>query len=97
MKIIELFERINTNILVVDVQPAYDKYCHKVALDICNLLNKQTGNIVVMYNGGEVTNDSLADIQNYYIDMGLDSELIEDNKIKFVEKEYAFLRGWIMM
>ena len=95
MKPSELFERANTNILVVDVQPGYHKWCKTVAPKICKLLNSQTGRIVAMYNDEEMTGDTLEDVYGYYIDNGLNSELIDEGKIKFVEKQYAFLRGWM--
>jgi hypothetical protein len=95
MKPKELFERTSTNILVVDVQPAYRHHCNKVVGKICRLLNDQTGQIVVLFNDEEMTNDALYDVQQYYIDHGLNPELIEDGKIKFIEKQYAFFRGFM--
>jgi hypothetical protein len=95
MKFADLFERASTNILVVDVQPSYDKWCKQVAPKICNLLNSQSGKMVVMFNDEEMTGDTLDDVYNYYVEYGLNPELIEEGKIKFVEKQYAFLRGWM--
>lgn len=95
MKVEELFERVGTNILVVDVQPAYRHHCDRIARKVCNLLNQQMGKKVVMYNNEELTNDTLEDIYDYLINKGLNSELIEDEAITFVEKEYAFFRGWM--
>jgi hypothetical protein len=95
MKPKELFERVNTNLLVVDVQPGYSHHCNRIAGKICNLLNTHTGNKVVMFNNEELTGDTFEDIYQYYIDHGLNPELIEDKEIKFIEKEYAFLRGWM--
>jgi len=95
MKVTDLLERVNTNILVVDVQPAYNKFCRFVAPKICNLLNSQSGKMVAMFNDEEMTGDTLDDVYNYYVEYGLNPELIEEGKIKFVEKQYAFLRGWM--
>jgi len=95
MKVAELFEGVNTNILVVDVQPGYRHHCNRIAGKVCNLLNQQSGKKVVMFNSEELTNDTLEDVQQYYMDYDLDPELIEDGSIKFVEKEYAFFRDWM--
>lgn len=95
MKPSELVERVGSNVLVIDVQPAYGHHCNKIASKVCNLLNHQQGKIVIMYNNEELSGDTLEDIYQYYIDYGLDPELIEDGKIKFIEKEYAFFRGWM--
>src|ERR1035441_6990763 len=92
MKVEELFERVSANILVVDVQPAYKHHCNRVARKICTLLNQQQGKRVVMYNNEDLTSDTLEDIYDYYIDKGLNPELMDDGVITFVEKEYAFFR-----
>jgi hypothetical protein len=95
MKVEELFERVGTNILVVDVQPAYRHHCDRIARKVCNLLNQQMGKKVVMWNGEDYTNDTIEDVQQYYIDKGLNPELIENGSIKFMEKQYAFFRDWM--
>lgn len=59
------------------------------------MLNDLTGRAIIMYNNEELTQDTIEDIQQYYIDYGLDPERLEDSRIKFVEKEYAFFRGWM--
>jgi hypothetical protein len=91
MKPSELFERINTNLLVVDIQPAYDKWCRRITPQICQLLNRQIGKKVVLFNGDELTNDRQADVIDYYLENGLN----DDVEIDYIEKEYGFFRSWM--
>ena len=93
MKVEELFERVGTNILVVDVQPAYNDWCGRIVPNICQLLNQQVGKKVVMFNDAEISADYLDDVKMYYLDNGLDEEILED--ITFIEKQYSFFRGWM--
>lgn len=93
MKSKELFESKSTNIVVCDVQPEYDKWCHKIVGPLCNFLNQQTGKIYVWYNGQGLSSDDMSDVQIYYEENGLDPEVT--GRIIFIEKEYGFLRNWM--
>lgn len=92
-------------IIIVDVQPAYgstptarrDGYtgATTIAPGLMNFLNDQTGSVLAYYNGaGEgLTEDEEYDVQNYFVENGLDENKIQG--IQFVEKTYGFFRTWI--
>ena len=94
MKICDLLESRGTNIVVVDVQPEYNRWCKIVAPGICELLNKSTGKIAAFYNDSEsgMSNDDLFDVQCYLTGWGLDEQKLKT--IQFIEKEYGFFRAW---
>lgn len=94
MKLHELInENLSANILVVDVQPAYDRWCGKVAPGIGNLLNKHTGGKYCLYNAEGLTDDSRQSVAMYLSENGMTDEAINDTK--FVEKSYGFFRSWM--
>lgn len=83
-------------IVVVDVQPSYDKWISFSVYDMCEYLNDSTGDILVFYVGKEysgITNDSKHDVINYYIDHGLDEEVLD--RMEFIDKGYGFFRSWM--
>ena len=86
-------ESMSTNILVVDIQPAYDPFCNKIAGKVANLLNKHQGNITVLYNAEGFTNDSEYDVFSYFQEYGVDDDKLEE--FNMVEKEYGFFREWM--
>ena len=86
-------ENLSTNILVVDVQPAYDRWCGKVAPGITNLLNRHTGGKYCLYNAEGLTDDSQQSVAMYLSENGMTEEAIDDTK--FVEKSYGFFRSWM--
>jgi hypothetical protein len=93
MKINDLFERVSTNILVVDVQPAYAHHCNRVISGVCDLLNNGIGKKVVYYNGNGLTDDSSGDVIDYMCENDLDPNNVDD--ITWLEKEYGFFRGFM--
>ena len=94
MKLYDLFEaNLTTNILVVDVQPSYDRWCKSVAPGIANLLNKHTGGRYCLYNAEGLTEDSQQSVAMYLSENGMTEEAIDDTK--FVEKSYGFFRSWM--
>lgn len=95
MTLEELFEGRSTNILVCDVQPGYRHHCDRIAPAICDLANSCTGQVVVLFNGEGLTDDSQYDVAEYLMEHGLESELWESNQLRFVEKEYGFFRAWM--
>lgn len=87
-----LTEQTNASIIVVDIQKEYQKFIHFKIWDFCHFLNNQR-RILYLYNGeslGMTSEDEL----KYFL---LENELEEDtlDSIDFIDKGYAFLRGWM--
>ena len=95
MKIKELNESQSTNVLVCDVQPGYKHHAKKISRKLCRFLNKQTGRIVIMYNGTESgqTDDTEYEVYEYLMKNGLSPKIAQS--AEYVEKEYGFLRSWM--
>lgn len=60
-----LKESTNTNLLIVDVQPAYADYSDSVLPGIQQMIERCNGKIVVMYNGWDIADDRVTDVMNY--------------------------------
>lgn len=96
-----LNERVSRShpVIIVDVQPAYQYqggYAQdNMTIDLMHFLNNQTGAIIAYYNGaGEgFTEDTKYDVQNYFVESGLDENQI--SRIQFIEKTYGFFRAWM--
>jgi hypothetical protein len=88
-----LTEAANTNILVVDVQPAYDAWSGAVVEGVANLLNRARSGIYVLYNAEGQTNDDYVDVINYMMEAGLTEEAAD--RINYFSKEYGFFRPWM--
>ena len=86
-------ESSNTNILVVDVQPAYDAWSGAVVEGVANLLNRSRSGIYVLYNAEGQTNDNYVDVINYMMEAGLQEEVAD--RINYFSKEYGFFRPWM--
>lgn len=88
-------------VLVVDLQPAFAKYhqagyaSSKLVRDTITMLKAldQSVPVVVLYVDEELSGDTLGSIQEFWEDHGADEELV--SRIRWVEKTYAFLRGWM--
>lgn len=93
MKIRDIVESSNTNILVVDIQPAYNTHCKHILPKVINLISKANNNVIVLYNGHGITDDTKDDVVLYYYEHGLDENIL--NNIQFVEKDYGFFRSWM--
>lgn len=94
MKLSELInENLSANLLVVDIQPAYDRWCHAVAPRVMQLLNSYTGTKYCLYNAEGLTDDDKHSVIEYYLENGLRQDRIDD--IQFVEKSYGFFRQWM--
>jgi hypothetical protein len=85
-----LNESKSTNVIIVDIQPAYDRYCKHLMPSLCEFLNNQTGKILILFNGEDLDLDSKNDVINYYLEYGLDEDKI--NKIEWKEKMYGYFR-----
>lgn len=86
-------ESTNTNILVVDVQPAYDAWSGAVVGGVAQMLNRAQSGIYVLYNAEEQTADDYVDVINYMIEGGLDEGVAD--RINYFSKEYGFFRPWM--
>ena len=96
MRIAELTEaNLGTNILVVDVQPAYDRWCGKVAPGICELLNRHKGKKYVLYNAQDVgVEDTEGQVAEYLYERGLDYDVMMEG-VEYFQKYYGFFRSWM--
>ena len=88
-------ESTNTNILVVDIQPAYDAWSGAVVEGVAQLMNRSRGGLYVLYNAEGQTGDTYADVINYLYEGGLNEQTA--NRIKYFSKEYGFFRPWMDM
>ena len=86
-------ESTNTNILVVDVQPAYDAWSGAVVGGVAQMLNRAQGRIYVLYNAEEQTADDYVDVINYMLEGGLNEEVAD--RINYFSKQYGFFRPWM--
>lgn len=103
MRLYQLEEGVNTNVLVVDIQPAYAPWADKIAPSVMNLLNRQTGEKYIMYNGinrtpdhgygGLSETDTEQDVIDYFLKHGLDQNQVKN--LTFIEKEFFFFREWM--
>lgn len=94
MKIEQLNEGISSDIIVVDVQPFYHNYHSHLTPKLVDLLNESSGDILYFYNGCEVgIEDKVPEVADYLIEHGLDEDRADE--IEFVEKSYAWFRGWM--
>jgi len=86
---------LGTNILVVDVQPAYDRWCGKIAPGVADLLNRHKGKKYVLYNAQDVgVEDTEGQVAEYLYEQGLDHDVMMDG-IEYFEKYYGFFRSWM--
>lgn len=88
-----LNERVGSNLLVVDVQPAYDRWCRRVTPGISALLNSHTGNRYCLYNADGLTDDTRESVAMYLGDHGVTEDALDG--INFFEKSYGFFRAWM--
>jgi hypothetical protein len=83
----------NTPIIVIDVQPAYDKWCGKIMPALTNFLNKSHGPVLCFFNDPEVGGNVEHEVVDYYLENGIEDDRL--NSIDFRPKTYAFFRGWM--
>ena len=83
----------NKNLIVVDVQPAYEQRCFHIS-DFCNFLNNYPSNkkIYYFYVGSDsgFTEDDKYSIIEWLYENECKEETID--RIKFIEKDYGFFR-----
>ena len=80
---------------MIDVQPAYEHYCNKIAGPLCNFLNGQNKPINIMFNGKSsgLTEDDESDVRVYFMEHGLNTDVMDN--AKYIDKEYGFFRSWM--
>lgn len=86
----------NPPLLVVDVQPAYaSAFRRHLVRDILVHIKRQPSDtpIVIVSVNEELSGDTPEDIQAFWSDSGMDEETFQ--RVTFIEKEYAFFRGWM--
>lgn len=87
-----LTEQINTNVMVVDIQPSYEKFIHFKIWEFCNFLNNQR-KILYLYNGESLGMDTKDELIMFLLENELKESKLKS--IQFIDKGYAFLRSWM--
>jgi len=93
-----LYESISKGepIIVVDIQPAYEKFCDDVISNdaFIQMINNQE-NILWFFNGDfdGLTNDNINTLKSWLLEYGITKKTLK--RITFKEKSYGFLRGWM--
>jgi len=98
MKLFELEEKrtygARGHAILVDFQPGYASvpgYDESIQ-NAVNYLNTFNGNALIFYNGMDVgMEDTLEEVEEHYAEYGLNTNA----DLNFMEKGYAFLRGWM--
>ena len=98
MKLFELEEKrtygARGHAILVDFQPGYASvpgYDESIQ-NAVNYLNTFSGNALIFYNGMDVgMEDTLEEVEEHYAEYGLNTNA----DLNFMEKGYAFLRGWM--
>lgn len=84
-------EKRKNNVIVVDVQPMYRSNIRFNMDEFVGFLNQQ-GKILYLFNGPDtVGGDSKEDINEWL----WHHDLMDSNKIKWVDKGYGFFRSWM--
>lgn len=90
-----------TGLLVVDLQPAYAKSSNYSSIS-AGLMQQVLAHIETMpdeapvlalHVNEDLSGDTLADVQDFWLERGADDSVID--RIRWSEKSYAFLRGWM--
>ena len=87
-----LVEYASKSTIVVDVQPAYEKYIRFDMDKFSDFLNKQKS-ILYFFNGPDLGNEAEMDVMYWLMDYGVDDDTID--RIKFIDKGYGFFRNWM--
>ncbi|MDD5152014.1 MAG: hypothetical protein PHC28_16295 [Flavobacterium sp.] len=83
---------INKPLIVVDIQPEYQRFCKKlITKKFIDIINNQK-NIIWFWNGEDYTNDTKEKLINWLNDFDIDTD-----HIIFIEKGYGFFRDWMDM
>jgi len=88
-------ERRSLPLVIIDVQPAYDKWCSNIVPNIIEWIHTNRPPKVIFYFNGEDVGieDTKEDVMQYFIDHGLDENAAHN--ITYYEKSYAYIRNWM--
>lgn len=86
---------MNTGLIVVDVQPAYDKWCRSIAYQVAKRINNTRKPTTIVWVGEDFTRDTEDDVREYLHDAGARPGKLAT--CAFVEKDYGFFRSWMDM
>jgi hypothetical protein len=84
---------MNTGLIVVDVQPAYDKWCRSIAYQVAKRINNTRRPTVIVWVGEGYSNDTEEDVRAYLRQAGARPGKLD--QCAFLEKTYGFFRGWM--
>lgn len=89
-----LLERRGINLVVVDIQPTYEKSVLHFLDDFIQFLNENDfAKVLYLFNGPELGFEDERELSFWLMENGLDEEKIEE--FEFFDKGYAFFRGWM--
>lgn len=95
LKLFEEFSPLkNKTLIVVDIQPAYQKGFNFKMRDFINFINKNINrfdSVIFLYNGSDLGFPDESEYKLWLYDYGLEEEYLD--YIKFFEKGYAFIRN----
>jgi hypothetical protein len=88
-----LSEKRTNNVIIVDVQPMYQKHISFDMGDFCEFLSGQR-DLLFFYNGESIgSEDRDNKLKQWYIVNGLDRKKALSSK--YIDKGYGFFRGWM--
>jgi hypothetical protein len=90
-----LNEAENVPLIVVDVQPAYAAHIIFPVHTLMEFINQHGGQILMFVNAEDtgVTDDTKGDIIEFWVENGLNEDLIDN--LLIVDKGYAYMRAWM--
>ena len=94
----QLNEKRNNNIVVVDIQPIYEKYFSFNLEEFTDFLSKQR-EILYFYNGESIGSGDGPEeiIEMFYEASDYNNDFLNklENDVIWVDKGYGFFRGWM--
>lgn len=84
---------MESGLVVVDVQPAYDKWCGGIARSVARRINNTRKPTVVFWVGQGLTDDTEGDVMDYLHQHGARPGKLDG--VKFIEKDFGFFRNWM--
>lgn len=88
-----LTEARGINLVVVDIQPAYENYFSFLPKFIEFLNENDFARVLYLFNGPELGYESESELMYWLVENGLDEEKLND--ITFFDKGYGFFRNWM--
>ncbi len=80
-------------LLVCDIQPAYDRWCHELAPRLLRHAQGLALPTVFCWVGEAKTADTEESVRQYVLEHGASPAFLEE--ARFVEKSYGFFRHWM--